>query len=151
VSWQPGKQDVLSAINSGELQRVTGGQAAGSGWITDANRKLQTATNIAAEDPATAYVTAYDAARFALVGVLAQQGLRATQRGGHLAVEQAMRAQFGQSFADFSTLRRRRAELEYPAFAGEAVEDDEVADALAKARRIIDGAAQLLPSLGIFN
>jgi hypothetical protein len=42
---------------------------------------------IADTDAESAYVTAYDAARFALVGVLAQQGLRATQKGGHLTVE----------------------------------------------------------------
>jgi hypothetical protein len=114
VTWQPRRQQIIAALSAGELQRVAGGQAAGDGWITDARRKYETAGLIADADPETAYVTAYDAARFALVGVLAQQGLRATQKGGHLAVEQAVRAQFGASFAMFSTLRRRRAELEYP-------------------------------------
>jgi hypothetical protein len=53
--------------------------------------------------PDSAYVTGYDAARFALVGVLAQQGLRSTQKGGHLAVEHAIRAQFGDAWGTVST------------------------------------------------
>jgi hypothetical protein len=59
-------------------------------------------------------------------------------------------AQFGQSFSAFGTLRRRRAEHEHPTYAGEAVEADEVQDALTTAGQIIDGAAQLIPFPTIF-
>jgi hypothetical protein len=83
--------------------------------------------------------------------VLAQQGLRATQKGGHVAVEHAVRAQFGTSFAMFGTLRRRRAELEYPSYPGEQVEHDDLLDALRTTSQIIDGAAQLLAHLTIFT
>lgn len=79
MTWQPGRQGVIAALRAGELQQVTGGQAAGEGWITQARGKYETAQLISDADPETAYVTGYDAARFALVGVLAQQGLRATQ------------------------------------------------------------------------
>jgi hypothetical protein len=41
-----------------------------------------------------------------------QQGLRPTQRGGHVAVERATRAQFGTGFAAYNLLRRRRNEME---------------------------------------
>ena len=151
MTWQSGRQEVNAALRARELQQVTGGQAAGDGWITDARRKHETARRISEEDPETAFVTAYDAARFALVGMLAQQGLRATQKGGHLAVEQAVRAQFGSSFVTFSTLRRRRAELEYPSYPGEKVEEEELLDALRAVGEIIDGAARLLPHLTIFS
>ena len=151
MTWQAGRQEVIAALRAGELQQVTGGQAAGDGWITDARRKYETAQLISDADPESAYVTAYDAASFALVGVLAQQGLRATQKGGHLVVEQAVRAQFGPSFVTFSTLRRRRAELEYPSYPGEQVEQEELLDALRTVDQIIDGAAQLLPHLSIFR
>jgi len=50
--------------------------------------------------------------------VLAQQGLRSTQKGGHLAVEHAIRTQFGTNFVAFSAMRRRRAELEYRTYPG---------------------------------
>lgn len=151
MTWQSGRQEVIEALCAGELQQVTGGQAAGDGWITQARRKYETAQLISHTDPESAYVTAYDAARFALAGVLAQQGLRATQKGGHLAVEQVIRTQFGTSFVTFSTLRRRRAELEYPAYPGEKVENEELLDALRTVDEIIDGAAQLLPHLSIFT
>jgi hypothetical protein len=151
VTWQSGRQEVIAALRAGGLQQVTGGQATGDGWITQARRKYQTAQLISNADPESAYVTAYDAARFALVGVLAQQGLRATQKGGHLAVEQAVRVQFGPSFVTFSSLRRRRAELEYPSYPGEKVEEKELLDALRTVEDIIDGAAQLLPHLSIFR
>ena len=151
MTWQSGRQEVIAALRAGELQQVTGGQAAGDGWITEARRKYGTAHLISDADPESAYVTGYDAARFALVGVLAQQGLRATQKGGHLVVEQAVRAQFGPSFVTFSTLRRRRAELEYPAYPGEQVEQEELLDALRTVDQIIDGAAQLLSHLTIFR
>ena len=108
MSWEPGRTEILAALKSGELQQVTGGQAAGHGWLATARKKCATATMIADADPESAYVTAYDAARFALVGVLAQQGLRATQKGGHIGVEHAIRAQFGPNFATFGALRRRR-------------------------------------------
>lgn len=45
-------------------------------------------------DPAGALQLAYDAARKAAAALLATQGLRATTRGGHIAVLEAARAQF---------------------------------------------------------
>lgn len=105
MSWRTGAADIIAALTAGQLQKVSGAQAVGEAWIADARTKLATARTIAASDPATAYITAYDAARFALVGLLAQQGLRATQRGGHLAVEHVVRAQFDTEFAAFSTGR----------------------------------------------
>lgn len=150
MTWDTGSADITAALAAGELQRISGAQAAGADWITDARTKLATAETIAQTDPATAYVTAYDAARFALVAILAQQGLRATQRGGHLAVEHATKAQFGKSFATFATLRRRRAELEYPTYAGERIEVSEAHAAIADGRAIIDAAETLLPHLTIF-
>ncbi|MDQ2836389.1 MAG: hypothetical protein M3Y42_02830 [Actinomycetota bacterium] len=151
MSWAPGRVEILAAIRAGELQQVTGGQAAGEGWIAEARKKCATAGSIADADPESAYNVAYDAARFALVGMLAQQGLRATQKGGHLAVQHAVRAQFGNNFAAYGTLRRRRAELEYPAYPGEKLEQDELSSAIEDVGRIIDGAEKMLPHLSIFG
>ncbi len=63
--------------------------------------------------------------------LLAQQGLRPTQAGGHIAVVDAVRAQFAGPFGALNSLRRRRNELEYPSFPGEHVEPDEVTAAVA--------------------
>ncbi|MGH3874039.1 MAG: hypothetical protein ACRDSR_21485 [Pseudonocardiaceae bacterium] len=56
---------------------------------------METAEVIALDDPESAFVLAYDAARFVGEALLAQQGLRTTQTGGHLAVSDAVRTQFG--------------------------------------------------------
>lgn len=61
-----------------------------------------------------------------------------------------MRAQFGDGFAPYGLLRRRRHELEYPAFGGDAPDDQEVTDALATATALVDAAAALLPGLALF-
>ena len=82
--------------------------------LDKAQRTLDTARTIAAADPNSAYTLAYEAARHAGTALLAQQGLRPTSRGGHYALERALRGQFGQGFRAFGTMRRRRNELEYP-------------------------------------
>jgi hypothetical protein len=86
----------------------------------------------------------------ACTALLAQQGLRATTKGGHLVVDEAARAQFGESFRHFRTLRIRRNELEYPALPGDAAEVIEVTAALANAEQIISAVAKLLPHLDLF-
>ena len=131
------------------LQRVDG-QADGSEWVAKARRTVVTARAIAADDPESAFVLGYDAARYACTALLVHRGLRPTSRGGHYAVEQAMRAQFGDLFRPFGTLRRRRNQLEYPAYPGEHVAAPEVEAALAQVTAIIEAAARLLPEVGVF-
>jgi hypothetical protein len=72
---------------------VTGAQANGEPWIAKAKRTLTTATHITTDDPESAFVLAYDAARQACTALLAQQGLRPTTTGGHYVVEEVVRAQ----------------------------------------------------------
>lgn len=151
MTWEQGRAEVAEALRTRRLQQVTGGQAVGEGWLEVARRRLATARLYGADDPESAYILSYDAARHALVGVLAHQGLRGTTEGGHLIVEQITRAQFGAAFAEFSVLRRRRSELEYPAFPGEKIEIEELDSAVASAGRIIDGAEQLLSHLTLFH
>jgi hypothetical protein len=95
-------------------------------------------------------VLAYDAARQALTALLAHQGLRATTKGGHYAVEQAARAQFGPGFRQFGALRRRRNELEYPQRPGDDATIDEATEAVDDAQAIISAARGLLDQLGLF-
>jgi hypothetical protein len=64
--------------------------------LADAGRHLATAAaGLDADDFAGAYQLAYDALRKSAAALLAVQGLRATSRGGHLAVQEAVTAQFG--------------------------------------------------------
>jgi hypothetical protein len=150
MRWTIGEADVERLLHAGDLQQVAGAEAEGSAWIDKARRTLATARGIAADDPESAFVLAYDAARHACTGLLVHQGLRPTSRGGHYVVEQAIRAQFGNTFKPYAALRRRRNELEYPAFPGEHVDQAEIIAALATATSLIDAAGKLLPDLSAF-
>jgi hypothetical protein len=101
-------------------------------------------------DAHSAYVLAYDAARFACISLLAQQGMRATTDGGHYAVERAVRAQFGEGFRPFADLRRRRNELEYPRLPADTATADEAQQAVEVAERLIAAADTLLGQLSFF-
>jgi HEPN domain-containing protein len=101
-------------------------------------------------DPDSAFVLAYDAARQALTALLAHQGLRPTTKGGHYAVEQAARAQFGPGFRQFGALRRRRNELEYPERPDDDATIEEATEAVNDAQAIITAAEGLLDQLGLF-
>jgi len=96
-------------------------------------------------------VLAYDAARYAATALLAQQGLRPTTAGGHVAVESAIRAQFGDGFRGFGFLRRRRNELEYPSASTAASDVDEANEAVTQSRGIVQAAEQLLTALSFFG
>jgi hypothetical protein len=148
--WGKGATEVQQLVREGSLEQLTGARADGLPWLARADRTLATAAAIGADDPESAYVLAYDAARHACCSLLAQQGLRATSKGGHYAVEQVVRAQFGPMFREFGTLRRRRNELEYPSYPGERVEPTEVTKALATARGLCGSADLLIAELGLF-
>ncbi|HEX6469175.1 MAG TPA: hypothetical protein VF069_08775 [Streptosporangiaceae bacterium] len=148
--WSKGEAVIERLISSGELQTVRGPAADGKPWLVKARRTHATATGVATSDPDSAYVLAYDAARMACTALLAQQGLRPTTRGGHLVVDEAARAQFGESFRHFRVLRIRRNELEYPAYPGEVTEIAEAAAALTESEEIISAAESLLPHLALF-
>jgi len=94
--WQRGEADVEQLIRSRELEHVTGLAADGAPLLAQAQKTAVTAAGLVQADAHSAYVLAYDAARFACIALLAQQGMRATTDGGHYAVERAVRAQFGE-------------------------------------------------------
>lgn len=112
--WQAGEAEIQALLSGGELQKLSGDAASGELLLAKSSTTLATARSVISSDPDSAFVLAYDASRQALTALLAHQGLRPTTRGGHYAVEQAVRAQFGSGFRQFGALRRRRNELEYP-------------------------------------
>jgi uncharacterized protein (UPF0332 family) len=148
--WPRGETQIEELIANKQLQRVIGGRANGSHLLQKASRTLESAGGIAEQDPDSAYVLAYDAARHAGTAILAHQGLRPTTAGGHYAVEVALRAQFGDGFRPFGAMRRRRNELEYPTGPGETTTHDEAQKAIQDASALLRAAQQLLPTLSIF-
>lgn len=74
--------------------------------------------------------------------------MRPTTAGGHYAIEEAIRAQFGASLRGFGALRRRRNELEYPLCPTGQASAGEAAEALKTAGEFIAAVARILPRLG---
>ncbi|WP_283138233.1 hypothetical protein [Rhizohabitans arisaemae] len=149
MRWTRGEADVMRLLAEGKLQKVTGSAADGTGWLERSGRTLQTAQAIV-DDPDSAFILAYDAARHACTAVLAHQGLRPTTIGGHYVVEEALRAQFGDVFRGFGALRRRRNEIEYPMRPGDDVASDEAAMAIKTSGLLLEAATKLMGSLSIF-
>jgi uncharacterized protein (UPF0332 family) len=150
MRWGAGEADIDELLAQGRLERVQGAQADGRSWLDKARQTLNAARLIARAAPDSSIVLAYDAARQACVALLAQQGLRPTTAGGHKAVDDAVRAQFGAGLRNFGGLRRRRNELECPDYPTEKATSDEATEALKTASEIIDAASQILSNLGFF-
>lgn len=150
VRWKRGEAEVEGLIAAGDLQTLTGEAATGERLLEKAAVTLETARSAVERDPDSAFVLAYDAARQALTALLAHQGLRPTTKGGHYAVERAVRAQFGTGFRQFGALRRRRNELEYPERPGDDATSGEAGQAVENAQAIISAAEGLRDQLGLF-
>jgi hypothetical protein len=148
--WKLGAAEVEALIASGDLHKLTGEAANGERLLAKAAVTLQTARSVAERDPDSAFVLAYDAARQAATALLAHQGLRPTSKGGHYAVERAVRAQFGPGFRQFGALRRRRNELEYPEGPGDVATIEEADESIESAQEIVTAAEGLIQQLGLF-
>jgi hypothetical protein len=148
--WQMGDAEIEQLIRQRELEHVTGAAADGARLLAQAGKTAATARGLIQADAYSAYILAYDAARFACIALLAQQGMRATTDGGHYAVERAVRAQFGVGFRPFADLRRRRNELEYPRLPADTATAEEAQHAVEVAERLISASDALLGKLGFF-
>jgi HEPN domain-containing protein len=146
MRWSTGEATVERLLAAGHIERVQGAQADGDSWLERARRGLEAARVLVEPAPDSSVVLSYDAARQACVAVLAQQGLRPTTAGGHYAIEETIRAQFGPVLRAFGGLRRRRNELEYPLYPTEQANAEEASETL----KTIEAVAKLLPNLGFF-
>jgi len=137
VTWQPGRDRIGELLDAGELEHVTADQRIAQLLLGDASRHLATsAAALSSEDLSGAYQLAYDALRKSAASLLAVQGLRATSRGGHVAVQKADLAQFGstvRAFRSFGRIRRARNNFEYPSTVTPGPFADDVTDAIATA------------------
>lgn len=154
MSWGHGKPEIKRLLLDRELERVAPDANAALQFLWAAKRHLQSAHLLAESDPEAAYSTAYDAARKACASLLETQGLRSTSRGGHIAVRDAVLAQFerlpgGDVFRSFDRLRRRRNDLEYVA-AGEGVDPAELEEAISRVSAIVDFAEKVIEHLPVF-
>lgn len=150
AKWQRGEAEVEQLVRQRDLEHITGAAADGALLLAQAQRTAATAAGLVQADAHSAYILAYDAARFACIALLAQQGMRATTSGGHIAVERAVRVQFGDGFRPFADLRRRRNELEYPRLPADTASVQEAQQAVQVAEKLITSANALLGQLSFF-
>ena len=158
MTWERGRADIERLIRDGELDRVAPSREVAARLLADADAHITLASRGLADDPAGALQLAYDAARKASAALLAIQGLRATTRGGHVAVVEAVRAQFNdrggmEVFGRLHALRRRRNRTEYPDLDSPGVNEDDARQALQTAQVVVDAAKRLIESgrLGPFE
>ncbi len=150
MSWETGSERIQELVSAGELGQVPPDTGLARRMLADAGRHLATAA--AAEstgDLSGAYQLAYDALLKSAAGLLEAQGLRATSRGGHIAVQDAVIAQFGSSIRalrSFSRLRRARNSFESPGTETPGPSEDDVKDAIRVAREVNDAAGKIQDS-----
>jgi hypothetical protein len=151
MRWQQGRHTVDGMLARGELEQVPADREHADLLLAQAHQHLRSAEAIAPFDPVGAYQLLYDAARKALNAVLENEGLRATSRGGHIAVLDAVSAQLdpplGPILRPFDRLRRRRNQAEYPASGQPGFDSDDVARDLPKVREIVATAAKVLDQM----
>jgi len=148
MTWEPGRDKIRQLVDGGELDQVQVDESVARRLLADAERHLESARSVAASgDLAGAYQLAYDAMRKCAASLLALQGLRATSRGGHVAIQDAVAAQFGASisaFKSFGRIRRARNRFEYPDADSPGPSAADIADVIALATRARDAAAVIL-------
>ena len=93
MRWNQGRAEIDAMLSSRDLQRVLASREHAGNLLNQARKHLVSARAVVENDPEGAYAIGYDASRKALVAVLENQGLRATSRGGHIAVYRSAHAQ----------------------------------------------------------
>lgn len=142
--WNQGRTTIDALITQGAIERVPASQQAAEAELERSRTHLASARQLLTTDPEGAYTLAYDAARRALAAVLQNQGLRATSRGGHRAVYEAVLAQLdpplGSTLRPFNRMRARRNEVEYRSSEAPTVTSEEITADLPKVQALIDTA-----------
>lgn len=138
MTWSPGAARIRELLEAGELERVEPSLVVARRLLDDADQHLASARTITGSgDLAGAYQLSYDALRKSAAALLSVQGIRATSRGGHIAVQDTVVAQFNSTvpvFSAFGRIRRNRNRFEYPGDVASEPTSDDIDDALTVAR-----------------
>ena len=130
------------------LERVRADRLLANLMLEEAVRHLASSKLTANIDPTGSFAMAYDASRKALAAVLENQGLRATSKGGHKAVEEAARAQLAPPknavLDGFGWMRVLRNNTRYPSLEKPLADFDDTLLAQGFAEDIIDMAEKIL-------
>jgi hypothetical protein len=144
--WLRGADEVRTLIDQGELEVVQSSEEMAGQLLEQGALDVQSAETVLDSNPKGALGLAYDAARQSATALLIVQGLRPTTRGGHVAVQEAVVAQFNGPFGMFSRHRRMRNEHQYPRQGTAPVTRGDAEELIRFASECIDAAGQLLGS-----
>lgn len=151
MRWEQGRAAIDGMLSRGELEHVPPSRDHADVLLAQAHQHVKSAATLATIDPTGAYQLLYDAARKALGAVLENQGLRATSRGGHIAVIDAVTAQLdpplGGVLRPFDRMRRRRNDAEYPMQDRPGLTAEEIGRDLPKVQQIVDLATRVLDQM----
>jgi hypothetical protein len=156
MRWEQGRARIDGMLATGQLERVTASREHAERLLAQARAHLALATSgdSADLDPIGAYQLLYDASRKALSAVLENQGLRATSRGGHVAVLDAVRAQLdppmGAALRPFDRMRRMRNAAEYPRDDRPAVTAEDIRRDQEHAEVFIELAERVLDQMSAY-
>jgi hypothetical protein len=151
VTWERGRARIEELLAAGELEQAAPNDKHARRLLAEAAAHLEAVSRAVDVDPAGALQLAYDAARKAAVALLAVQGLRSTTKGGHIAVQDAVVAQFGgpdgmAAFAHLGRMRRQRHAAEYPTESTPTVTRRDADQAAGDAQTVVAAAQGLLDS-----
>lgn len=149
--WDQGRETVEELIKKKELQKVPPNKDLALEYLKQAKAHLDMSRDGLAKDPIGAFQLAYDAARKSLASLLIVQGLRPTTYGGHIAVFDAVLAQFGKGLGSvirpFSSMRRLRNMSEYPSAENLVANKDDAEAAQQHAAGMLEAASKLIEEL----
>lgn len=140
-------------LDQDKLAQVVADTGLARHLIEAAHRHVKSAEVLANDDPDLAYAAVHDAIRKAMTAMLQIQGLRATSTGGHLAVQRAVRAQFGASMGALlrpvDRIRTTRHTIEYPD-KETSVDADAVRADIPAATALVGAAERAIEHLTVF-
>lgn len=154
MRWQQGRNVIDGMLERREVERVPPSREHADRLLAQAHAHLGSAELVAKTDAVGAYQMLYDAARKALCAILENEGLRATSRGGHIAVYEAITAQLDPPLAQvlrpFDRMRRRRNDAEYPSQGAPSISTDDALREVPKVQGILDLAARVIDQMSPF-
>lgn len=133
-------ETILDLIRNRRLEKVGVNVDHAQDLLRTAHQHLETARLLSTtDDHAMAFTAVYDAARKALVGVLAIHGLRVrAAKGAHFHTGHAARALAGDDvIAEFEWMRQVRNATEYPSPERPSAAKDDVREGIEAAETII--------------
>ena len=151
LRWAKGRDRIDVLLAQSQLERVAANRELAEEYLAQSRAHLRTSTTVAGTDPVGEFQLAYDSARKALASLLIVQGLRPTSTGGHVALYEAVLAQFdpplGSVFKNFGWMRPLRNDSEYPSLDRPVASGDDANAGRAAAALIVDAATRLLDQL----